>query len=94
MGPPHFRALRDLDGAGVGGRLRSLDEHAVGVVGDGRGERGEPDEGAGGLGNRGTRGSDGQGWEGLKKNLSYLLCFMGSLFHSVNENAFFKYCAK
>ena len=38
--------------------------------------------------------TDKVGWERLKKNLSNLLCFMGSLFHNVNENAIFKYCAK
>ena len=63
MGPPHFRALRDFDGVGLGRGVHSLDEHAVGVVGDRSGERGGADQGAGGPGNRGARRSDGQGAE-------------------------------
>ena len=45
MGPPHFRALRDLDGALVGRRLLGVDGRAVGVVGGGGRGRGCTDEG-------------------------------------------------
>ena len=45
MGPPHFRAVRDLDGALVGRRLLGVDEHAVGVVGGGGHGRGRTNKG-------------------------------------------------
>ena len=63
MGPPHFRPLRDLHVAVMGGGVHGLDQHAVGVVGDGRRSRGGADEGAVGLGDRGVGRSDGQSCE-------------------------------
>ena len=45
MGPAHFRALRDLDGALVGRRLLGVDGRAVGVVGGGGRGRSRADEG-------------------------------------------------
>ena len=45
MGPPHFRAVCDLDGALVGRRLLDMDGHAVGVVGGGGRRRGRANEG-------------------------------------------------
>ena len=45
MGPPHFRAVCDLDGALVGRRLLGVDLRAVGVVGGGGRGRGRANEG-------------------------------------------------
>ena len=45
MGPPHFRAVCDLDGALVGRCLLGVDLRAVGVVGGGGRGRGRADEG-------------------------------------------------